>query len=262
MMRRAMLLLTLSGVLGVLADMPVAAVRTLKEANSAYAATNYSQAAMLYEKALHLGAKAGGVYYNWGNALYRCGRLGRAIAAYQRAHQLLPRDSDIVANLATARAQTQDRIQLAEPPAVVRSFLFLYYSFSADELLWAIAFLLALLFTLLSIAAFVPRPALRTAAIAVMTLTCVIAVAALARLTAMHRQHHAVICADNVAAHAGAADSYAELFALNDGAEVTLLDRNADWLKISVNASRLDGADADASLVNKGWIRATDAVVY
>ena len=41
--------------------------------------------------------------FNWGNALFKSGQLGRAIAVYRRAEALSPRDPDLRANLQFAR---------------------------------------------------------------------------------------------------------------------------------------------------------------
>src|SRR5262249_54460599 len=47
------------------------------------------------------------VYFNLGNAWFKSGQLGRAIAAYRQAERLNPRDPDVRANLQFARNQAQ-----------------------------------------------------------------------------------------------------------------------------------------------------------
>jgi tetratricopeptide (TPR) repeat protein len=226
-----------------------AALQSFLQAEQLYAATNYPRAIAAYAAALSNGYQAGGVYFNLGNAYYRNGQLGRAIAAYQRAHRLLPRNSDVVANLETARNQTRDHVWSTEPPAVFRSFFFIYYIFSVDELLWAAAVLWAGMFLVLSLHAFVPRAWLRTTAVCLATLVCVVGLFAAIHMYAIGAGRHAVVCADNVIARAGTGAAFAELFVLNDGTEVRVLERQPGWLKVLADA-------------NKGWIPADDALLY
>ena len=57
------------------------------QANQSYSASNYSRAILYYKKAESLGFTPGGLYYNLGNAYYRDGKLGYAIASYLK-HQV------------------------------------------------------------------------------------------------------------------------------------------------------------------------------
>ncbi|MCX7003583.1 MAG: tetratricopeptide repeat protein [bacterium] len=224
-------------------------LQAFMQAEQAYTATNYPRAIAAYEHALKAGYHAGGVYFNLGNAYYRNGQLGNAITAYQRARRLLPRNSDIAANLATARSQTRDHVWRPEPSPVLRSFFFIYFSFSVDELLWATALLGLLIWVCLSVQAFCPRDWLRTTAVVLATLAGVCALAASVHVYALHNGGQAVVCANNVIARAGTGEAFAELFVLNDGTEVQVLERQPGWLKVLADA-------------NKGWIPADDAQVY
>src|SRR5438132_7089442 len=51
--------------------------------------------------------KSAALFYNWGNALFKSGQIGRAVAAYRQAETLTPRDPDVRANLQFARNQRQ-----------------------------------------------------------------------------------------------------------------------------------------------------------
>jgi len=80
--------------------------------------------------ALESGGRHPATYHGLGNALYRDGHNGEAIAAWRRGLYLAPRNGDIAANL--ARAQRQSRDQLA-PPTSHRDAFFWQGALSARE---------------------------------------------------------------------------------------------------------------------------------
>jgi len=77
---------------------------TISVANQLYETGRYQEAAQIYEQMISQGMVNSSVYYNLGNAYLKQGDHGRAILNYQRAARLSPRDPDIKANLAIARA--------------------------------------------------------------------------------------------------------------------------------------------------------------
>jgi len=215
------------------------------QANQVYKSTNYSKAISLYKKAASLGFVPGALYYNLGNAYYRNGNLGKAIASYLRAEQLLPRNSDILENLNIARAQTTDKIASAEPPAALRQFLFLYYKFSLDELLWATAFLIAALFILLSIYTFFRFSPIRSFIKITVIILMVIGSTALVKFHQISTHSTAVVISKEAIVRAGPGDSYAEIFVIHNGTEVKILERKDGSAKIRVDKK-------------KGWINVND----
>ena len=76
-------------------------------ANQLYAKGKFADAAAAYEKILQTGAQSPALLFNAGNAEFKAGHLGKAIAAYRRAEQLSPRDAELRANLAFVRNQVQ-----------------------------------------------------------------------------------------------------------------------------------------------------------
>ncbi len=57
-------------------------------ANKLYAEGKFTEAAGAYEKMIQPGAVSPALYFNYGNAEFKSGNLGRAIAAYRGAAQL------------------------------------------------------------------------------------------------------------------------------------------------------------------------------
>ncbi len=83
-------------VMPALAEMSVTEV-TIKfaQGNDAYKKAQYDQAVQSYEEILKGGRESGPVYFNLANSYFRLGKLGKAIVNYERALQLMPRDSDV-----------------------------------------------------------------------------------------------------------------------------------------------------------------------
>src|SRR5277367_1043584 len=89
-------------------------VRALEVFDAAKTPADYRDSAALLESLLADGYRNGAVYYNLGNAYYRAGEYGRAIAAYRKAKPYRPRDPYLEANLRQALSVAPGR--LAEPP--------------------------------------------------------------------------------------------------------------------------------------------------
>lgn len=82
----------------------------LQMAATSYAKGRYSEAAVLYEGLLQQHGMSDKVYYNLGNAYFKCDRLAPAILNFERALQLNPRDADARFNLEMCQARIVDKI--------------------------------------------------------------------------------------------------------------------------------------------------------
>jgi tetratricopeptide (TPR) repeat protein len=83
------------------------------QGNQAYADGRYADAIRAYQSLRDGGIDSGALEFNLGNAFFKEGQLARAIASYERARRLLPRDPDVQANLTYA-------LELAQVPAEPR----------------------------------------------------------------------------------------------------------------------------------------------
>src|SRR5258705_237395 len=103
-------LCSLAVLLFVFISLPLFAQASLADfavANKLYYENKFGDAAVAYERLIQSGRASAAVYFNLGNAWFKSGQLGRAIAAYRRAESLTPRDPDVRANLQFARNQAQ-----------------------------------------------------------------------------------------------------------------------------------------------------------
>ena len=101
----------LAGVL-LFADSSPASEAQFEEANRLYETGRFPEAAALYRAAATNGVSAN-LLFNLGNAHFKAGQLGQAMAAYQRSLRLDPRNPETQANLRFAREQAN-----TQPPAL------------------------------------------------------------------------------------------------------------------------------------------------
>jgi tetratricopeptide (TPR) repeat protein len=204
-------------------------------ANKLYAQGKFSDAARAYETILQTGAQSPALFFNAGNAEFKSGHLGKAIAAYQQAVQLSPRDAELRANLAFVRNQVQG--------ATLREGRWQNWvsSLTLDEgaLLTAAFFWLmfALLITRQIRPALVPR--LRSVTRLAVVLT-IFSGAVLALQAANHfNSSVAVVTSAEATARSGPFDEAQSAFTTHDGAELSVLDRHGNWVQVAGGAGKI-----------------------
>jgi tetratricopeptide (TPR) repeat protein len=199
-------------------------------ANKFYAEGKFSDAVAGYGKILASGAASPNLLFNYGNAEFKAGNLGKAIAAYRRAGLLVPRDSEIRANLAFVRNQVQG--------ATVRESLWQNWlgNFSLNE--WTVFATIAFWLTFILLAARQIRPALApklkdaTWIFAVLTIFSgtILGVQAMNHFS----RQTAVVVSAQATARSGPFDDAQNAFVIHDGAELSLLDQHGDWIQVAV----------------------------
>jgi len=204
-------------------------------ANKLYAQGKFTEAGALYRKMIQSGAISPALYFNYGNAEFKSGHLGSAIAAYRRAAQLAPRDAEVRANLEFARNQVQG------PALRERRWEAWLGTFSLNE--WTA--LAAAAFWLLFgwFAAMQIRPTLKRARRSV-TPGMVIVIALLFTGLGLDALIHfnkpvAVIVVPEATARSGPFDDAQNTFTVRDGAELAVLDRRNDWLEVTDGSGRI-----------------------
>jgi len=78
--------------------------KTFLRANAYYEKGDWDKAIEENESILTQGIKSGDLFYNLGNCYLQKGALGMAMLNYERARQMIPRDSDLLFNYGYARS--------------------------------------------------------------------------------------------------------------------------------------------------------------
>jgi tetratricopeptide (TPR) repeat protein len=95
----------------------VVGAATMSDATAAFDAGRVDEARQIYGTLLEQEHDNASLLYNLGNCAYLKGDMGQAIAYYERARRLAPRDSDIVENLNFVRGQlSRSAVGNAETP--------------------------------------------------------------------------------------------------------------------------------------------------
>lgn len=216
-------------------------------ANKLYEQGKFSEAASAYEKLVQSGSVSAPLYFNLGNAYFKSGQLGRALAAYHHAEQLAPRDPEVRANLQFVRGQVQG------PTVAPTSLQRWLASLTVNEWAALTAALFWLVLALLVLIQFRPgwkqplRNFLWPGAVATLAVGMCLTAAWSNRssLSAIVVSHDAII-------HNGPLDEAPANTTIHDGAEVTVLDTKNDWLQVRVDGNRIGWLKRDQVVLTRG----------
>lgn len=197
-------------------------------ANKLYAEGKFSDAASAYEKILQSGTQSPTLLFNAGNAAFKAGHIGKAIAAYRQAELLTPRDAELRANLALVRNQVSG--------ATLRESRWQNWisalTFNEGTLLTAVIFWT--LFTLLIVRQL--RPALAPKLRGVTRLAMVLTIFS-GMVLALQAANHfnasvAVVTSAEAVARSGPFDEAQSVFTARDGAELRVQSSHDDWVQV------------------------------
>ena len=230
--------LLMLGMLQVLADS--SPETAFDAATKLYAENKFAEAATAYERLGQSNGVSAALLFNLGNAHYKAGQVGHAIAAYRRAEQLAPRDADLRANLQFVRIQVQGPTVRPSFPERTLGML------RVNEWAGLSAGALWLTFGLLALRQLRPTlaPSLRNACRVTALLTVLLggALAFAARSQAASRT--VVVTQRETSVRITPNDEARPAFTANDGAELRVLDRKGNWLQVSDRTAR-----------NYGWLK-------
>lgn len=232
------LVMVIAGVLG-----SAGHAEEFDRANLLFQQADYARAAEGYERLIAEGVAHPAVFYNLGNAYYRLGRLGPAIANYERALCLEPGFDPARQNLAQCLSETEQKLARPGPASWKKNFFFWHYELP-PRTIYRCAFISWLsLWGVLALRTWRPLPRLRIAA------GVLAAVSIAFGVSAWHKAHPprlAVVIAPETPARYGAGERETVRFNLYEGDRVIMDQQRGEWVRVIV-------ADGD-----RGWTRAQD----
>jgi tetratricopeptide (TPR) repeat protein len=198
-------------------------------ANELYAKGKFAEAAGAYEKILQSGVVSPALWFNYGNAEFKCGELGLAIAAYRHAALLSPRDAEVRANLGFVRSQV--------PNPVWRENRWQNWmgGLTLNEWTWLAALAFWGAFVLLAALQIRPVLAARLRGLTrIFVALTIFSGACLGLQAASHfSKSTAVVILPEAMARSGPFDDAQNVFSVHDGAELPVLDRRNGWLQVA-----------------------------
>jgi tetratricopeptide (TPR) repeat protein len=229
---------------GVVATIASEAETAFDAANRLYAQGRFSDAASAYEKLVQGGAQAPTIYFNLGNARFKAGEAGKAIAAYRQAEQLAPRDPDLRANLQFIRNQIQG-------PTLQSSRVQQWFSkLTVNE--WTILTAVVFWIFLLLLIAVQLQPRWRSSlrfAVLLSGAATMILVACLFTFLALRSDIIAAVTSHEAIVRNGPLDESPAAFTVHDGAELKVLDTKDGWLQVGVDDRRV------------GWVKREQVLI-
>ncbi len=204
---------------------------------------DYPAAADWYLQAVRAEPRNASLHYNLGDSLFKSGKTGRAIAAYERAFLIRPRDADIRQNLDyTLRRAGEELTPAGVPPLLFQTF----HLFSERELagLQWLACWLMLVLSGLCLWRQALRPRLLSWTGAAATLWLVLGGWWLA-VRGVTPQRRGVIVTPAAELRSGPGENFNVSFTIPEGRRVQVLSADGTWLEVGVLK---EGA--------KGWLPA------
>ena len=220
-----------------LAGSSAASEAQFEEANRLYETGQFAEAATLY-RAAGTNRVSANLLFNLGNAHYKAGQLGQAMAAYHRSLRLDPRNPETQANLRFAREQAN-----THPPALTLRQRWLR-NLSLGE--WTALASAAITLLLLLLAARQLKPGafegnpswIRLPALGALAAALLLALAASDHFS----DSRAFVIEAKAVVRNGPLEESPESFKATDGTELLVHDRKGDFLEI------------ETALGQKGWI--------
>ncbi len=204
-------------------------------ANKLYAENKFTDAVAAYEKLTATGTISPALYFNLGNAQFKAGQIGRAIAAYRQAEGIAPRDPDLSANLRFARNQVQG------PTIKSSAWQRWLGKLSVNEWTWLCVAGLWITFALLIARQLKPAlaPALRNWTWLAAGSTAILCVCLSLAFSQIVGEKITIVTVADATVRNSPLDQSPSTFTAHDGAELRVIDSKDDWLQVTDDTRRI-----------------------
>ncbi len=219
----------------------------LRQAESAYDQGHYQDAIAIYEGMIKEGAEHGLLFYNLGNAYYRLGQKGKAMAAYLGARKLLPRNPEIKANLTFVHEQGSDSLAVASPATLGSVLTFWNQTLTLRELFYAALSTLAVAFFILTVSLLAMKPVLRPVGLVALGLAGLLVF--VFTISSVQEENWGAVTSASASVRSGPGALNTVLFELHEGAPFMATGQENGWRKILLSDGKV------------GWVEGSTVAV-
>jgi len=212
-------------------------------ANEAYNNNDFATAVDTYEELLNTGHECGEIMYNIGNCYFRMDKIGMALVYYERARRFMPRNRNLLDNIALTESRAVDRIVVPTFQVVARTLLFWHYRLTAREISCIVVVSNLAFWTSLGILAVARKRLVKVLAVLAGAILLLSGGSYVFGQVERRGLGDAVVVAEEAQVRTGPGD-YAVTFSLHDGARLDLVEAREGWYQIRL----ADG--------KRGWIEA------
>lgn len=213
------------------------------DALRAYEQEEYGTAIEQYEQLIREDVVEPAVFYNLGNAYYRAGHLGAAIANYERTLALDPAHQKARDNLASALQEIERNLERPQPAEWESSLFFWHYGISLSTSLWLAVLSWCLFWGLLALRRWKTLPYVRGAAIGVLMLCVAFSGSAWAKT---RPSPIAVASRATVDVTYRPQPEEPVRFELYEGDRVRMVEERASWIQIETASGERGWAPRDS----------------
>jgi tetratricopeptide (TPR) repeat protein len=205
-----------------------AGAQAILQGNEFYRLGQFSESFDKYAMVIDQGLMSAGVYYNLGNAAFRLGDPGLALAGFRVAQDLAPRDSEIAANIVFT--QSGLGVPSRDGLASWHDYVLWTRYLSGQEYLVGLSIVLSAFFVSLSVEAVLRNSAarlaaaLRTASLLLGLFALIIGSCFLANWDRTAPRARGIVIAPKISLRSEAAAESLELFSLPRGTEFRVLE--------------------------------------
>lgn len=209
-----------------------------EQANNLYQQNKYSEAAGIYQQLINEGYPLQDLYFNAGNAYYKISRTGQAIYNYEKALQLNPDHEAAAHNLALANQRVQGFTD--ELPLLFFQKWWLQWQHLHGPNGWTAGSLLLFWILIAGILAYMLTERFNTRLLrmgigVIAVLFGVYCFMSVYTYSIAHNHHSGIVMNSGIKAKAAPDQNGKDLFELNEGMKVQVLDATQEYCKVQLS---------------------------
>lgn len=221
-------------------------------ANNLYGKEKYKEAIDIYKSIEDKGALAGELYYNMGNAYFKLNSKGMAMLYYLRALKFMPRDTELLENIAFLDELLIDKVAKNTHSGIVGALYGIRDFFSFAEFLTAVIFFYLLLILMAILRLFVFSLRKLCFVISAVSIFALIITAPFAAISYYDScvLKKAVVVVPKAKLFYSPSVSDTPAFVVHEGLSLVVVKEKQDWVQVNIK-------DADMS----GWTLAKNVIL-